>query len=235
MSSIRDNLRVGDCAFLGVNTMDGASQKDEFALIYFPPLLEKTAATITNIGAGSNGDVAYSSSLPVGEYLTSAYMTSDKPAGHVSFHLKIPDASSASSYFSGGVQYISSMKLASQDQLIIHQDQTYLCAFDTTGQWESGAFTATASTSALPTGLTNGDTAITVPSGKANWMYNGVRKNAQQHSCKSGTPASQPSHFRPPSHRSHRPERGSFRAVCRLSSAAPPPSCVRPSTIPITG
>ena len=30
MSSIRDNLRVGDCAFLGVNTMDGASQKDEF-------------------------------------------------------------------------------------------------------------------------------------------------------------------------------------------------------------
>ena len=58
-------------------------------------------------------------------------MTSDKPAGHVSFHLKIADASSASSYFSGGVQYISSMKLASQDQLIIHQDQTYLCAFAT--------------------------------------------------------------------------------------------------------
>ena len=181
MSVIQDNLRAGDCAIIGVNTMDGTTPRDEFAILWFPPVVEDTFARITNRGAEPTGEI-YSGLMTGNQSHTSDIWAAGRPAGAVSFHLKIPDANSGSTYYSGGVQYISDMKLVTADQLIVYQgyvhqgygaSTTNICAFDATGGWETGTFTMNSETSALPAGLTDGDTAVTI-SGLANNMYNGA-------------------------------------------------------------
>lgn len=195
LNSVTDNLRRGDCAIVGVNTKDGASDQDEFAIVFFTDLVSNTLALTTNIGVGSDGELSYSGQ-PASQGFSSLSTTSSKSAGWVSLHYKIPTESSPGPIGYPGVLYISDMKLddANGDQIIVYQSaqqadgsykNVYLCALDTSGAWATNPTVPLAnSESALPCGLENGDTAVSLP-GTGNARY----KNYKYSGSVSGTAA----------------------------------------------